>query len=119
MAAGLINPWRPEPDTVLHQALGKTAEECTELAGAAVRCLIQGYVESEPITGKHNYIHVREEIADVLAVIDWLIEVRPELNARGSARYQRKLDGFREWQEMLGEVTPRQDALNAEPRDDR
>jgi hypothetical protein len=106
MADGLINPWLPEPDTILHQALGKTAEECSELAGAVTRCLIQGYVESEPVTGKHNQIHVREEIADVLAVIDWLIEVRPELDARGSQRYQRKLDGFRKWEAILSGSTP-------------
>lgn len=111
MSEGLINLWLPEPDLVLHQALGKALEECNELGAALARCIIQGFFESEPVTEKHNRDHLREEIADVVAVLDWLIEIRPDLETRGSQRYLRKLNGFRKWQEKL--ETHRQHAPDA------
>lgn len=101
MGDGLINPWFPEKDLILHQVLGKAAEECSELGSALARCLIQGFYEAEPVTEKLNRVHVREEMADTLAVLDWLAEVRLELACRDSDRYHRKLNGFRKWQAML------------------
>jgi hypothetical protein len=96
-----ITLWKPEPDVVLHQALGKLVEEAAELSKIAARCLIQGYAGSDPATGQHNYVQLREEMCDVLAVMAWLIKLRDELNIDGAPRRTRKLEGFLRWQAML------------------
>jgi NTP pyrophosphatase (non-canonical NTP hydrolase) len=96
-----ITLWKPEPDVVLHQALAKLAEELGELTQIVGRCLNQGYSESDPKTGQHNYVRLREEMCDVLAVIGWLAQLRDELDVDGAPRTTRKLDGFLRWQAML------------------
>lgn len=97
--ADLISPWKPEPDLLIHQALGKACEEASELANILARCLIQGLNESEPVTGKPNRKSLFEEIADVDAAIQWLRElVNDEYDGD---RADRKLNGFRRWQRML------------------
>lgn len=97
---GDINPWMPETDVVLHQALGKLAEEAAELAKIAVRCVIQGIDGQDPGNGKANREELMKEICDVQAVVSWLTELitlAPGVNARIGM----KLDGFRRWQEMI------------------
>ncbi|MDB5522812.1 MAG: hypothetical protein JWM58_575 [Rhizobium sp.] len=96
-----ITLWKPEPDLILHQALGKLAEELGELTQIVARCLIQGYTGSDPKTQQHNYVRLREEMADVLAAIDWLSELRHDLETYDSPRHLKKLKGFRQWQKML------------------
>lgn len=96
-----ITLWKPETDVVLHQALGKLAEECNELAQAATRCMIQGYYESEPVTHKLNRTQLMEEAADVQAALRFLFSVL-DLPFKGeSPREARKFDGFIRWQAML------------------
>lgn len=95
-----ITLWKPEPDVLVHQALGKLAEECAELSQALARCLIQGYHEEEPVTHKLNRIQVREEVADVKAAMRWLSELTNEQWGE-SPREARKLAGFQQWQHML------------------
>ncbi|MBO9099969.1 MULTISPECIES: nucleoside triphosphate pyrophosphohydrolase family protein [unclassified Rhizobium] len=96
-----ITLWKPEPDPILHQALGKLAEECAELSQALAQCLIQGYHEEEPVTHKLNRTQVMEEVADVKAAMRWLFDVLDEPFKGESARERRKLDGFKNWQAML------------------
>lgn len=103
-----ITLWLPESRTVIHQALGKAAEESAELSKILSRCLIQGLDACEPVTGKPNIVSLAEELADMDAAIAWLFEVVPRqgqfvlLNDEDhNARADRKLDGFRRWQEML------------------
>lgn len=96
-----ITLWKPEPDVVLHQALGKLAEECAELSQAVARCLIQGYHEEEPVTHKLNRTQLMEEIADVKAAMRWLFDVLDEPFKGESERESRKFDGFKRWQAML------------------
>jgi hypothetical protein len=94
-----INPWKPEPDVLIHQALGKAGEEAGELAAILFRCVIQGLDESDPGTGRWNRKALFDEIADVLAATQWLREiVGDELD---QSRVDRKLAGFRRWQAML------------------
>lgn len=100
-----INPWFPEPDPVLHQALGKLLEEVNELGAIAARCLIQGYHEEEPVTHKLNRVALREEMADVEAAMAWLREIIVEPGGR-SPRHVRKLNGFRAWQKMIEASQP-------------
>jgi hypothetical protein len=100
LGKGDINPWFPERDTVIHQALGKLAEECSKLAKIAVRCMIQGIDESDPGTTMPNRQELMKEIADVQAAITWLsglVTLPPGMSARGRA----KLEGFRRWQQLI------------------
>lgn len=96
-----ITLWKPEPDLILHQALGKLAEECAELSQAVARCLIQGYHEAEPVTHKLNRTQIMEEVADVKAAMRWLFDVLDKPFEGESARERRKFDGFKSWQAML------------------
>lgn len=105
-----INLWKPEPDVVLHQALGKLAEECAELSQAIARCLIQGFHEEEPVTGKLNRTQLFEEVADVKAAMRWLFDVLDEPFKGESDRERRKFDGFKLWQSKL------ETALSAAPQ---
>jgi hypothetical protein len=96
-----ITLWKPEPDVIIHQALGKACEEASELANILARCLIQGLDQSEPVSGKPNRQALFEEIADLDAAVQWLRElVNDEYDGN---RADRKLNGFRRWQRMLEE----------------
>ncbi|WP_222247017.1 hypothetical protein [Rhizobium leguminosarum] len=104
--SGLINPWMPEPNAIVHQALGKLGEEVGELSQIVARCLIQGFTASEPVTLKANRDRIAEEIVDVEAAIQWLKEVT-NLGIHEDwveARRLKKLDGFRRWQAMIREA---------------
>lgn len=97
----IINAWKPEEDVVLHQALGKLAEECSELAKIAMRCMIQGYAEEDPVTHKLNRTQLMEEVADVKATMRWLFDVLDQPFNGESSREARKFDGFKRWEAML------------------
>lgn len=96
-----ISLWKPEPDLIIHQGLGKACEEASELASILARCMIQGLNGSEPVTGKSNRQALFEEIADVEAAILWIRELVNE--QYDASRTDRKLNGFRRWQRMLEE----------------
>lgn len=106
---GDINPWMPEPNAVMHQALGKLGEEVGELSQIVARCLIQGFTASEPVTLKANRDRIAEEIVDVEAAIQWLKEVT-NLGIHEDwveARRIKKLEGFRRWQAMIHLISAR------------
>ncbi|MGQ8634415.1 hypothetical protein ACUTJJ_23360 [Agrobacterium sp. DKPNP3] len=110
----IINAWKPEEDVVLHQALGKLAEECSELAKIATRCMIQGYAEADPVTEKLNRTQVMEEVADVRAAMRWLFDVLDIPFKGESQREARKFDGFKRWEAMLrAKPNVRQTTLSA------
>lgn len=94
-----ITLWKPETNVVLHQALGKLAEEIGELQQIVGRCLIQGISESDPKSGQPNRERLQEEISDVVAAIRWLRSVG--FLRVVSDREDRKLAGFRRWERML------------------
>lgn len=96
-----ITLWKPEPDLLTHQALGKACEEASELSNILARCLIQGLDASDPRTGKPNRQALFEEIADVDAALQWLREIVND--EYDSDRSHRKWSGFRRWQKMLEE----------------
>lgn len=90
-----ISPWQHEPNAERIAKLGKLAEEASELAARAARCIIQGYEEVDPDRNQYNYELLDEEIADVEACITAL---RVTDRARPMPeRYQRKLAGFFHW----------------------
>lgn len=68
------NPWHPMSNAIDLKHLGKLGEECNELGSAIFRCIIQGIYEKEPVTGKENKQWLTEEIADVFANINLVIE---------------------------------------------
>ncbi|TCM56197.1 hypothetical protein C8J36_103569 [Rhizobium sp. PP-F2F-G48] len=94
-----ITLWKPEPNVLIHQALGKACEEASELANILARCLIQGLDQSEPVSGKSNRKALSDEIADLDAAVQWLRELTGE--EYDEERADRKLNGFRQWQRML------------------
>lgn len=96
-----ITLWLPESRTVIHQALGKAAEEAAELAKILSRCLIQGLDASDPETGKPNLASLADELADVEATTEWLFRLLPLDVDSHNTRAGRKLDGFLLWQKML------------------
>jgi len=61
------SPWQPETSQHKLAVLGKLAEEGAEVATAAVRCIIQGIDEREPVTGKLSREWFEDEIADIIA----------------------------------------------------
>lgn len=95
----LISLWKPEPNVVLHQALGKLVEELGELTQSAARCMIQGFDSSEPITGAANRQQIQKEISDVRAALEWVSEITGV--SEDTDRVMTKLDGYRRWQRML------------------
>lgn len=96
-----ITLWLPETRTVIHQALGKAAEESAELSKIAVRCMIQGLDAVDPVTGKPNRKSLADELADVEATTEWLFELLSLDVEAHNARATRKLEGFRRWQAMI------------------
>jgi NTP pyrophosphatase (non-canonical NTP hydrolase) len=91
------NPWHPITDLVDLKHLGKLGEECNELGSAISRCIIQGVDEREPVTGKLNREWLQDEIADVLANIDLVIQ-RFDLDAMKMAtRSEKKKRHLRQW----------------------
>lgn len=69
-----MNPWHPMSDPVDLKHLGKLGEELNECGSAVSRCIIQGIDEAEPVTGKVNREWLTEEIADVMANIELVME---------------------------------------------
>ncbi|MBB4103046.1 hypothetical protein [Allorhizobium borbori] len=94
-----ITLWKPEPNTITHQALGKLAEEAAELAKTCIRALIQGLDETNPATGKTNREEIADEIADVTAATIFVYDVTGIDYDTNRARA--KLEGFREWTALL------------------
>lgn len=70
----LVSPWVPEQDVRKQKVLGKGVEEAGEYTSAVARCFIQGINESEPTTGKPNKRWLEEELADVVATSQHLVE---------------------------------------------
>lgn len=91
------NPWQPIDDKVDLKHLGKLAEELGECGSAVARCIIQGVDEREPVTGKLNREWLQDEIADVIANLDLVID-RFELDATLiAARAERKRQYLKQW----------------------
>lgn len=98
----LVSPWVPMKDPIDLKHIGKLAEESTELATVASRCVIQGVEEKHPLTGKPNIEWLEDEIADVLATIE-LVAERFDLDTdRILERSNFKMEKLREWFSMSG-----------------
>lgn len=90
-------PWHPIKDPIQLKTLGKLVEELGECSSAVARCIIQGVDEVEPVTGKPNREWLLEEIADVLANIELVVDLY-KLDARTIAgRKVRKMINLEQW----------------------
>ncbi len=99
--SGLISPWTPTTDPQDLKVLGKHTEELGELTAATSRCVIQGIDESEPVTKKPNLLWLTEEVADVQATSELLIEHFGLDRDFIAKRKAKKLDGFYKWLNMM------------------
>lgn len=91
------NPWHPITDAVDLKTLGKLAEETNELGAAVARCIIQGVMGREPTTDKLNAVWLQEEIADVQANIELVIERFVLSRETITDRAERKMEMLRKW----------------------
>ena len=96
-----MNPWMPMTSAIDLKVMGKLNEELGECSAAASRCIIQGVMEHEPVTGKPNVQWLSEEIADVQANIELAIERFGLDVAAINDRKERKKAQLREWHGML------------------
>ncbi|SDD93858.1 hypothetical protein SAMN05216337_101795 [Bradyrhizobium brasilense] len=94
------NPWHPITDTVDLKHLGKLGEECGELGSAVSRCIIQGVDEAEPVTGKINRQWLEDEIADVRANSELVIERFGLNEAAIATRSEKKKRHLRQWHKL-------------------
>ena len=94
------NPWHPITDAVDLKHLGKLGEECGELNAAISRCIIQGVDEAEPVTGKINRAWLEDELADVWANSELVIERFGLDRDRMLARRNRKMQHLRQWHDL-------------------
>jgi len=102
-----VNPWHPMTGMIDLKHIGKLGEECGELIGvlgnivaAISRCIIQGIMDKEPVTGKVNKRWLEEEIADVEAGIE-LNKKRFHLDREFiETRKQGKMAKLKIWHDM-------------------
>lgn len=94
------SPWHPMSDPVDLKHLGKLSEELNECGSAVARCIIQGIDEREPETKKPNRVWLQDEIADVQANLDLVIE-RFGLDEEAMAeRSEKKKRHLKQWHDL-------------------
>lgn len=92
-------PWHPMSNPRELKTIGKLAEEVNELGAAIARCIIQGIDGLEPVTGKPNKQWLEEEIADVGANLELVVEYFNLDREFMRARHDRKIVPLRQWHE--------------------
>lgn len=96
-----MNPWTPMKNPCDLKHLGKLGEELGECSAIVSRCIIQGIDGEEPGSGKPNKRWLEEEIADVLASMEVVIN-RFKLDIDFiEARSEKKVNLLRQWHSML------------------
>lgn len=99
-----LNPWNPMTRPLDLKHLGKLAEEAAELGSAISRCIIQGVDECEPVTRKPNRQWLQDEIADVLANAELVMEHFGLNRDEIADRRLRKMKHLRGWHSMISEA---------------
>lgn len=67
---GNVTKWELESSPLIRRRMGKTTEECNELASVCARIDLQGIDSIDPSSGKPNRRRLAEEIGDVYAQLD-------------------------------------------------
>ena len=94
------SPWHPITDAVDLKHLGKFAEELGECTAAVSRCIIQGVDECEPVTGKSNHEWLEDEIADVIANAELVIQRFALDRKRMTDRSVKKMRHLKQWHDL-------------------
>lgn len=94
------DPWQPITSKADLKRLGKFGEELNECGAAVSRSIIQGVDEAEPVTGKLNRLWLEDEIADVRANSELVIEHFGLDEARIAARAERKKLHLQQWHDL-------------------
>lgn len=95
-----LNPWHPMTNSVDLKHLGKLGEELGEAQAAVSRCIIQGINEKEPETGVENKVWLENELADVFANINLVIDRFKLDHRRMLERAEIKENRLKEWHRM-------------------
>ena len=93
-------PWHPMTNAVDLKTLGKFVEECGEGVQAAGRCIIQGMNETNLKEGKSNRLCLQDEVADILANIELVVDRFALDRHEISERIAGKLPKLRAWHGM-------------------
>ena len=96
-----MNPWMPERDPFILRRVGKTGEECAELAKVCFRAVIQGLYGIDPESGETNLTELVKEMADVTAQIEINIEKLGLDVVFMSRRIETKKALMAEWEELV------------------
>ncbi|MBL8387003.1 MAG: hypothetical protein JNK17_02080 [Hydrogenophaga sp.] len=96
-----MNKWIPESDPMVLRRVGKTGEECAELAKVCSRITIQGLDGVDPATGESNRRALAKEIADVVAQCLVTIKALDLPREFIDERVNVKRDQMAEWEAMF------------------
>lgn len=83
-------------------ALAKAIEETAELTGALARCIMAGFEEPDPDSGRPNIAELNREYSDAKAVMTFLKKYEPRLESDPD-RIMGKINGFNRWHRMIDE----------------
>jgi hypothetical protein len=98
----MLSKWIPETDPMVLRRVGKTGEECAELAKVCSRITIQGLNGVDPTTGESNRHALTKEIADVVAQCLVTIKTFGLPREFIDERVNMKRDQMAEWEAMFG-----------------
>jgi NTP pyrophosphatase (non-canonical NTP hydrolase) len=96
-----MSKWIPESDPMVLRRVGKTGEECAELAKVCSRITIQGLDGVDPATGDSNRRALAKEVADVLAQCEVTIQALGLPREFIEARVDIKVQHMAEWEAMF------------------
>lgn len=96
-----MNKWTPESDPMILRRVGKTGEECAELAKVCSRITIQGLDGIDPATGESNRQALTKEVADVMAQRLVTMEALGLDIAAISVRTDHKVAQMAEWEALF------------------
>jgi hypothetical protein len=100
--AGDPSPWTPISDPVDLKHLGKFAEEIGESGSVVGRCIIQGMDGVDPASGKTNRQRLEDEIADLYANAELVVERFGLDRSHIDNRAAFKMNHLRRWHAMAG-----------------
>lgn len=96
-----LTKWIPESDPMVLRRVGKTGEECAELAKVCSRITIQGLDGVDPATGVSNREALAKEVADVMAQCETTIQALGLPREFINERMAIKCEQMAEWEAMF------------------
>ena len=100
-----MQKWTPTTDSLQLRRFGKLCEELGELQAVAARCIIQGIDEIDPSSGIVNRARLQDEVSDVYAQLNVLINDLELDYLYILRRTQQKVGNMRKWDELVEKGT--------------